>query len=100
MLRRPGYRLPPHVDPKRRLLTGILYLARPGDSDEYGTQFYRVDRPFVPKRPWSPLSDSSCAAKTPGTSTLVGDAIIITATAAKGIYDARAPSVVTKGTTT
>jgi len=36
----------------------------------------------------------------PGTSTLVGDAIIITATAAKGIYDARAPSVVTKGTTT
>lgn len=47
MLRRPGYRLPPHVDPKRRLITGILYLARPGDSEAYGTQLYRVDRPFA-----------------------------------------------------
>lgn len=33
----------------------------------------------------------------PGTRTLVGGAIIITATAARGIYDARAPAVVTKG---
>lgn len=47
MLRRPGYRLPPHVDPKRRLITGILYLARTGDAEDYGTSLYRVDRPFV-----------------------------------------------------
>ena len=31
----------------------------------------------------------------PGTWTLIGGAIIITATAAKGIYDARPPSVAT-----
>jgi hypothetical protein len=43
MLRRPGYHLEPHLDPKRVLLTGLLYFARPGDSEEYGTSFYRVD---------------------------------------------------------
>jgi hypothetical protein len=47
MLRRPGYHLAPHLDPKRVAITGIMYFARPGDSDAYGTQLFRVDRPFV-----------------------------------------------------
>lgn len=42
MLRRPGYVLAPHRDPKRSLLTCLLYLARSGDSDTYGTGLYRV----------------------------------------------------------
>ncbi len=32
MLRRPGYHLGPHRDPKRAMLTCLLYLARPGDQ--------------------------------------------------------------------
>jgi hypothetical protein len=47
LLRRPGYRLGPHLDPKSVLLTGLLYLARPGDAELYGTSMYRVDRSFV-----------------------------------------------------
>lgn len=43
MLRRPGYHLDPHLDPKRVLLTLLIYLARPGDSETFGTGFYRVD---------------------------------------------------------
>ena len=50
MLRRPGYHLEPHRDPKRSLLTCLLYLARPGDSDTHGTQLFHVadddDAPF------------------------------------------------------
>jgi hypothetical protein len=42
MLRRPGYHLAPHRDPKRALLTCLMYLAREGDSEVYGTQLYRV----------------------------------------------------------
>ena len=43
MLRRPGYHLGPHRDPKRSMLTCLLlYLARDGDSDTYGTQIFRV----------------------------------------------------------
>ena len=42
MLRRPGYHLGPHRDPKRSILTCLLYLARDGDSDTYGTQIFRV----------------------------------------------------------
>src|SRR5688572_6819358 len=42
MLRRPGYHLSPHRDPKHSLVTCLLYLPRPGDSDVYGTQLYRV----------------------------------------------------------
>jgi hypothetical protein len=42
MLRRPGYHLSPHRDPKRAMLTCLLYLARPGDSEEHGTQIFRV----------------------------------------------------------
>lgn len=42
MLRRPGYHLDPHRDPKRSMLTCLMYLAREGDSPEYGTQIFRV----------------------------------------------------------
>ena len=42
MLRRPGYHLDPHRDPKRSMLTCLMYLAREGDSEEYGTQVFRV----------------------------------------------------------
>ena len=42
MLRRPGYHLGPHRDPKRAMLTCLMYLARPGDSEQYGTQIFRV----------------------------------------------------------
>lgn len=43
MLRRAGYHLDPHRDPKRALLTCLMYLARPKDSEAYGTQVFRVD---------------------------------------------------------
>ena len=46
-LRRPGYALQPHLDPKRVVITGLFYFARPGDSESYGTQLFEVDRPFV-----------------------------------------------------
>ena len=42
MLRRRGYHLGPHRDPKRAMLTCLLYLARTGDSEAYGTQICRV----------------------------------------------------------
>lgn len=42
MLRRPGYELMPHRDPKWGFVTGIVYLARQGDSEAHGTQIYRV----------------------------------------------------------
>jgi hypothetical protein len=47
LLRRPGYQLRPHLDPKRVAVTGLLHLARPGDSEAYGTQLFRVNQPFV-----------------------------------------------------
>jgi len=46
-LRRPGYALKPHLDPKRVAITGLFYFAKPGDSEAYGTQLFTVDRPFV-----------------------------------------------------
>lgn len=42
MLRRPGYRLAPHRDPKRAMLTCLMYLARAGDDEGFGTDLYRV----------------------------------------------------------
>jgi hypothetical protein len=42
MLRRPGYVIEPHRDPKWGFLTGLVYLARTGDNEAYGTQLYRV----------------------------------------------------------
>jgi hypothetical protein len=50
MLRRPGYRLAPHLDPQRVAVTCLLYFARPGDNAEYGTQLFAVDRPVVVDR--------------------------------------------------
>lgn len=46
-LRRPGYHLRPHLDPKRVAITGLMYFAQPGDPEAYGTQLFKVDRPFV-----------------------------------------------------
>ena len=42
MLRRPGYHLDPHLDPKRVVFTCLMYFARPGDSEAFGTTFYRM----------------------------------------------------------
>jgi hypothetical protein len=42
MLRRPGYVIQPHRDPKWGFVTGLVYLARRGDAEEHGTQLYRV----------------------------------------------------------
>ncbi len=43
MLRRPGYHLDPHLDPRRVVFTCLIYFARPGDSEGYGTGFYRIN---------------------------------------------------------
>jgi hypothetical protein len=43
MLRRRGYRIPPHRDPKWGFITCLFYLARPEDSEAWGTQIYAVD---------------------------------------------------------
>ncbi len=42
LLRRPGYRITPHRDPRWIFITGLIYLQRRGDSHTYGTQFYRL----------------------------------------------------------
>lgn len=44
MFRRRGYRILPHRDPKWAFITCILYLARPGDDEAWGTQLYAVDK--------------------------------------------------------
>ena len=44
LLRRRGYSIPPHRDPKWGFITCILYLARPSDDERWGTQLYTVDR--------------------------------------------------------
>jgi hypothetical protein len=43
LLRTRGYRIKPHRDPKWGFVTGILYLAKPGDSEQWGTDLYTVD---------------------------------------------------------
>jgi hypothetical protein len=42
LLRRRGYVIPPHRDPKWGFLTCLLYLPRPSDSEKWGTQLYSV----------------------------------------------------------
>ncbi len=42
MLRRAGYHLSAHRDPKRTMLTCLMYFARTKDSETYGTQVFRV----------------------------------------------------------
>ena len=44
MLRRPGWNLAPHLDPRDQFMTTLLYLARPEDPEDYGTQLFRVHR--------------------------------------------------------
>lgn len=43
LLRRRGYRIPPHRDPKWGFLTCILYLARDDSSESWGTQLFTVE---------------------------------------------------------
>jgi hypothetical protein len=43
LLRTRGYVIPPHRDPKWGFVTCLLYLARPGDKQSWGTQLYTVD---------------------------------------------------------
>ena len=51
MLRRPGYHLEPHLDPDRVVVTCLIYFARPGDDESYGTSFYRIDGdPVIDRR--------------------------------------------------
>lgn len=45
LLRYPGYRLAPHLDPNEATITALLYLARDGDDDRYGTDLYRGTPP-------------------------------------------------------
>lgn len=42
MLRRPGYVIAPHRDPKWGFVTVLFNIARPGDSETFGTHLYRV----------------------------------------------------------
>ena len=61
MLRRRGYRIRPHRDPKWSFITCILYLARPNDDEAWGTQLYAVDRDEEAKNAapyW--ISDKQC----------------------------------------
>ena len=43
MVRRRGYHIDPHLDPQRSIVTCLIYLARPGDDEAYGTQLFRID---------------------------------------------------------
>jgi hypothetical protein len=43
LLRTQGYHIPPHRDPKWGFITCLLYLAREGDSETWGTQLFSVD---------------------------------------------------------
>lgn len=44
MRRGRGYDIPPHRDPRWGFLIGILYLARPNDSERWGTQLFAVEQ--------------------------------------------------------
>ncbi len=44
MLRRRGYNIPPHRDPKWGFLTCLIYLPRPQDPETWGTQLYSVEK--------------------------------------------------------
>lgn len=43
LLRRPGYKLGPHLDPANSVLTVLLYLAKPGAGASHGTDLYASD---------------------------------------------------------
>jgi hypothetical protein len=42
LLRGPGYRIPPHRDPKWGFVTALVYLPREGDDDRWGTHLFSV----------------------------------------------------------
>jgi hypothetical protein len=44
LLRRPGYVIRPHRDPKWGMITCLFYLARPGDDERWGTDLYTVEQ--------------------------------------------------------
>jgi hypothetical protein len=61
LLRRRGYRIRPHRDPKWGFITCLMYLARERDDQRWGTQLFAVegDREAVGPRPhW--ISDAQC----------------------------------------
>jgi hypothetical protein len=43
LLRRRGYQIPPHRDPKWGFITCLLYLPKLGDDEQWGTQLYTVE---------------------------------------------------------
>jgi len=49
-LRRKGYQLRAHLDPPHAALTGLFYLARPGDDPRHGTTLYRASAPYPLRR--------------------------------------------------
>ena len=61
MLRRPGYYLAPHRDPKRAMVTCLMYLASRHTHDTYGTEIYRVhnDRESPVTRTYYPEQDGA-----------------------------------------
>ena len=61
ILRGAGYVIPPHRDPRWGFVTVIVYLARPGDPQEWGTQLYRVrdDSDASSARPYW-INDARC----------------------------------------
>ena len=66
MLRRPGYRIPPHRDPKWGFITCLMYLAKPGDDSQWGTQVLRVnhDQEAQGASPhWIPEGQCECVAE-------------------------------------
>ena len=42
MVRRPGYEITPHRDPRWAFLTALIYLQKPDAPHSYGTQLYRM----------------------------------------------------------
>lgn len=48
--RRWGYTLRPHLDPPHAALTGLFYLAKPGDDPQHGTKLYRPSSPLPARR--------------------------------------------------
>ncbi len=50
MLRRPGWELAPHLDPRHQFITTLLYLGGPGEPESYGTQLFRVREDFLPTK--------------------------------------------------
>lgn len=50
MLRGPGYHLDPHLDPEPVVFTTLVYFARPGDDESFGTQLFRIDKPIDERR--------------------------------------------------